>query len=278
MKDQKDLVEITEEYYNSKSADEFYYRVWGGEDIHIGIYENQKMPILDASRNTVKKMASMAGRIKKKTRILDIGAGYGGAARYLADTFGCRVTCLNLSEVENQRNREKNSDLGLDRLIEVVQGNFENLPFEDESFDIVWAEDSILHSSSKSSVFQEVSRVLKSGGTFIFTDPMQRDDCPEGVLQPILDRIHLEELGSVGRYKKLACRVGLTEDKILEMPEQLVNHYSSVLENLEKNEQALRDQGCDREYIDKMKTGLNHWVEGGKKGYLNWGIIKFSKN
>jgi ubiquinone/menaquinone biosynthesis C-methylase UbiE len=42
----------------------------------------------------------------------------------------------------------------------------------------------------------EVDRVLKPGGELVFTDPMQADDCPDGVLQPVLDRIHLESLGS----------------------------------------------------------------------------------
>lgn len=278
MNDQREIIEITEGYYDSKSADEFYYLIWGGEDIHVGIYDNLSMPILKASRKTVVKMASMLGGITENSRILDIGAGYGGAARYLAGTYGCRVTCLNLSEVENQRNSEKNSNLGLDHLITVIKGNFENIPSDDNVYDIVWSEDSILHSSDKPRVFEEVYRVLKPGGIFIFTDPMQSDDCPEGVLQPILDRIHLKELGSVKMYRELAGKIGLSETEIVEMPEQLVNHYTSVLNNLENKESDLREKGCDQEYIDKMKIGLQHWIDGGESGYLNWGILKFSKN
>jgi sarcosine/dimethylglycine N-methyltransferase len=41
-------------------------------------------------------------------------------------------------------------------------------------------------------VLGEVNRVLKPmAGRFVFTDPMRADDCPEGVLDPILARIHL---------------------------------------------------------------------------------------
>jgi len=277
MSKKSDLVEITQEYYDSKNADEFYHTVWGGEDIHVGIYEDENTPILEASNRTVKKMKEMAGNINASTDVIDIGAGYGGAARYLAANFGCRVHCLNLSKVENARNEEKNEYQRLDHLIEVVTGNFEEIPLEDEKFDLVWSEDAILHSPNKDKVFQEAYRLAKKGGTFLFTDPMQSDDCPDGVLQPILDRIHLEQLGSVKMYRELAEKVGFKEVKIIEMPEQLVNHYSSVFNRLQEVEDQLLKNGCDKEYIDNMKKGLQHWIEGGKKGYLNWGIIQFEK-
>lgn len=271
-----DLVEITQEYYDSKNADEFYHTVWGGEDIHIGIYD-EGTPILEASNRTVKQMVSMAGAINASTEIIDIGAGYGGAARYLAANYGCKVHCLNLSKVENARNQEKNEDKSLDHLIEVVTGNFEEIPLQDEMFDIVWSEDAILHSPNKDKVFAEAYRLVKKGGAFIFTDPMQADDCPEGVLQPILERIHLRQMGSVKMYRELASKVGFKEDEIVEMPEQLVNHYSSVLNKLQEKEKELLQNGCDKEYIENMKNGLNHWINGGKNGYLNWGILKFVK-
>jgi len=31
------------------------------------------------------------------------------------------------------------------------------------------------------------------------------------------------------------------------------------------------------EYIERMITGLGHWVSAGEKGYLNWGILHFRK-
>ena len=34
---------------------------------------------------------------------------------------------------------------------------------------------------------------------------------------------------------------------------------------------------CSAEYIDRMKAGLQHWVDGGNKGHLQWGILHFRK-
>jgi sarcosine/dimethylglycine N-methyltransferase len=276
MKDGQDLVTTTRNYYDSSDADNFYHSIWGGEDIHVGIYARPDEDISTASRRTVKEMLAMLPELSPSDQVLDVGAGYGGAARQIVADQPCQVTCLNLSETENQRNREKNRSLGLENHIEVRQGNFETLPFERDQFDLVWSEDAILHSDAKARVFAEIARVLKPGGKFIFTDPMQSDNCPDGVLQPILDRIHLKELGSVKLYRDLADQVGFKEIQVREMADQLTTHYSRVLEELTARENKLAGV-CSPGYIQRMKAGLNHWIEGGKKGYLNWGILLFEK-
>ncbi|MCF8045518.1 MAG: methyltransferase domain-containing protein [Desulfarculaceae bacterium] len=266
---------VARDYYNSHDADEFYYHVWGGEDIHIGIYHDADESISDASRRTVEKMSSMVD-INEKTKILDIGAGYGGAARQLASKHGCRVCCVNISEVENKRNREKNMQRGLDHLIEVCDGTFDDIPYEDDSFDLVWSEDAILHSDQKQQVFHEVERVLRKGGSFIFTDPMQKDGVDTEELQPILDRINLDEMGSVNKYKNMAKEAGLKEVDIVDLSDHLPVHYDRVRSVLEGDYQNIT-KISSRKYVDKMIKGLTHWVDGGNKGNLAWAIMLFEK-
>lgn len=273
---QKTAVDKAQEYYNSDDADNFYFTIWGGEDIHVGLYNSEDEPIFDASRRTIERMASKISNLDKDSKILDIGAGYGGAARYLAKKYGCQVVALNLSEVENERDRKMNEDQGLDHLITVVDGSFEEIPYPDFSFDLVWSQDAILHSGNREQVIKEVARVLKSGGDFVFTDPMQTDDCPEGVLQPILDRIHLETLGSPGFYREAAKKYGMKEVEFEEHASQLPIHYGRVLKETEGQEDEL-SKVVSQNYINNMKQGLNHWVSGGNNGYLTWGIFHLRK-
>jgi sarcosine/dimethylglycine N-methyltransferase len=269
-------VSTARDYYNSSDADNFYFTIWGGEDIHIGLYDHPEEPIVDASRRTVQQMASLLEGLGETSRVLDIGSGFGGAARYLAKTFGCRVVALNLSETENDRNRKMNQEQGLDHLIEVVDASFEELPYPKDSFDVVWSQDAILHSGDRSKVLEEVARVLKPGGRFVFTDPMMADDCPKGVLKPILDRIHLEDLGSPGFYRQKAKQLGMTEEAWQGHHELVATHYGRVLRETEERAEELAAV-VSPDYIDRMKKGLQHWVDGGNNGYLSWGIFCFRK-
>jgi sarcosine/dimethylglycine N-methyltransferase len=121
-----------------------------------------------------------------------------------------------------------------------------------------------------------VDRVLKAGGEFIFTDPMQADDCPAGVLQPVLNRIHLDSLGSLDFYRQQARRLGWEELGVVDLTPQLVTHYTRVRQELAKRREALTGKVSD-EYMDRMIQGLGYWVDAGDNNYLSWGILHFYK-
>ncbi len=270
-------VDTAREYYNSSDADWFYATIWGGEDIHIGLYESDKDSIVDASRRTVEKMASSVKNLDAKTRVLDIGSGYGGSARYLVKKYGCQVGCLNLSETQNARNRELNQKEAISLAINVIDGSFEDIPIPDGSVDLVWSQDAILHSGDRKKVFEEVSRVLAKGGQFIFTDPMQSASCPKDMLQPIIDRIHLDSLGSIEYYQQLAKDLGLKEVESMDLSKNLPAHYARVLQELMAQHNMLI-RVCAEDYLANMKVGLHHWVDAGTAGHLTWGILHFQKH
>ena len=238
------------------------------------MYKDDNGPIVPASHRNDETLASMLKDVGENTTVLDIGAGYGGAARHLAKAYGCKVICVNISETQNKLNRELNKKAGLDDKVEVLHGDFEAIPAEDNSIDIVWSQDAILHSGNRPRVLDEVKRVLKPGGQFIFTDPMQSDDCPDGVLQPILDRIHLETLGSFGFYDKELTKRGFEKLDVKEMTHQLRRHYWRVGEELKANYERLT-KGSSTTYLDNMIKGLERWVDGADKGYLAWGVMHY---
>lgn len=267
-------VERAEEYYDSADADAFYSHVWGGEDIHIGVYEDERDTIFAASRRTVAKMAALAAGLHDEARVLDIGAGYGGAGRFLASTYGCRVDCLNLSEVQNETNRRLCREASLDDRVTVTHGSFEDIPHDDDRFDVVWSQDAILHSANRPRVLREVARVLRPGGQFVFTDPMQADDCPPGVLQPVLDRIHLDSLASFRFYRAQLDALGFAELSCIEMGRQLGTHYARVRAELLSRRGEIARVASDA-YVERMLEGLQHWVDAASRGYLTWGILRF---
>ena len=274
MTNKTNTVERAEAYYDSNEADAFYQTIWGGQDIHIGLYLGAEDTIADASRRTVDSMATRLFSANETAQVLDLGAGYGGSARYLADRFGYQVTCLNLSETQNTLNRRLTEEAGLTDKIRVVHGDFENIPEPDDSYKIVWSQDAILHSGNRTRVLDEVRRVLVSGGQFIFTDPMQSDNCPEGVLQPILDRIQLSSLASFGFYRSELGARGFKEAETKILTDQLRIHYWRVREVLQdRYHEAVELSG--QTYVDNMIKGLQNWVDGADRGYLAWGIMDY---
>lgn len=165
-----------------------------------------------------------------------------------------------------------NAEQGLSDLVEVADGDFENLPYEDNAFDVVWSQDAFLHSGDRERVLEEAARVLKPGGHLIFTDPMATDGCPRDRLTPILERINLDTMATPGFYRRELGRLGMTSVEFDDGSEHLPQHYQRVLEETEQHEAELEDKVSEA-YRTRMKTGLRNWVEGGRAGNLAWGIF-----
>jgi sarcosine/dimethylglycine N-methyltransferase len=265
-------------HYNHDSSDKFYRQVWAGKDVYIGIgwYEDQQDTIFDACQRMVSKMAAMLSRDELETRVLELGAGYGATARYLARKHQFLVDCLNLSQTQNQRNRQLNQEQGLDQYIRVIDGCFENIPYEAESYDVVWSQDAFLHSNQRQKVMDEVNRVLKRGGDFIFTDLMQRQDCPYDVIKPVLDRFQLESLASFEFYQEMAHQMGWKELQVLDLSSHLVVHYVRLRQEVENRYEELLSE-FSQEHLEKMKKGISNWIAAGKNGDFKWGLLHFQK-
>jgi sarcosine/dimethylglycine N-methyltransferase len=140
----------------------------------------------------------------------------------------------------------------------------------------VWSQDAILHSGNRERVLKEVHRVLRPGGQFIFTDPMQADDCPPGVLEAVLARIHLQSLGSFQFYREALDGLGFEEVRCVPLTEHLVRHYSRVrVELSSRYDEMVRVS--TKAYVDRMIEGLGHWIEAGRRGHLSWGILHFRR-
>ncbi len=106
--------------------------------------------------------------------VLELASGRGFNSAFLAGTNReTRFTGIDLTpeHVENARQRAK----GMPNL-EFRQGNFQDLPFQDGSMDLVFEVESICHAIDMSKALSEARRVLKPGGTFIVIDGFRSQD------------------------------------------------------------------------------------------------------
>lgn len=96
--------------------------------------------------------------------VLDLGAGRGWAAKYFA-RIGCETVALDVTADENiglGRGRALMEHAGV--YFERVIGDGENLPFQADTFDLVFCSAALHHSSNLSQLLESVHKVLKSGG------------------------------------------------------------------------------------------------------------------
>ena len=120
-------------------------------------------------RTATRALAELA-QIPPGSRVLEVGSGLGGPARFLAATYRCDVTGIDLMPefctVANELSR-------LTRLSERAQfrqGNALALPFDDGAFDCVWTIQTQMNIAEKRQFYGEITRVLRRGGQFVFQD------------------------------------------------------------------------------------------------------------
>lgn len=266
-------VETARLYYDRADVDGFYRAVWGGEDIHIGLYADAHEPVATAARRTVLTMADMvAERLGQGRSVLDLGSGYGGPARTLVTTFGCRVAALNISEVQNRRHREINVARGLDGQIDIVTASFEELPFRAECFDVVWSQDALSHSDDQATVLSEAKRVLAQGGHLIFTDLMAADDLPVAALGSVIARTGAVSLPTPNSYRRQLAALGFSDIDFIDYSDHLLTHYETVAVETRRRARDLADL-IGTTYLDLLLRNLPLWVQACREGRLRWGVF-----
>ncbi len=106
-------------------------------------------------------------------RLLDIGCGLGGAARYFAHEHGCQVNGIDLSEEYVNVANALAARVGLDERVSCEAGSALALPFEQGSFDAAYMLHVGMNIEDKARLFAEVRRVLKPAGLFGIYDVMR---------------------------------------------------------------------------------------------------------
>ncbi|MDN6489748.1 MAG: methyltransferase domain-containing protein [Yaniella sp.] len=261
--------------YDSEDAGAFYSQIWGGDDIHLGLYKTPDEPIADASHRTMEHMVGKIGQ-DSIDYVVDFGSGYCGAARYLQDELNSKVLAVNLSGEQNRRAEHLNRLAGVDERVTVVEASYNSVPAEDGTADLVWSQDAFLHAERRDLPMAEAARVLKIGGEFLFTDPMAADGVSASELSGVLERLNLSSLASPSEYKQLAAAAGLELIEFEDLSSMLPQHYGRVLEETQANTDELL-KTASQEYLAGMMKGLQHWVDAGNRGLLSWGIFHFRK-
>lgn len=123
-----------------------------------------------------------AAALAPSTRVLDLGCGIGGPARYLAATFGCNVTGVDLSPGFIDAATYLTARCGLSGRVTFHVGDALHLPFDDAAFDTVFLQHVAMNIEDRAALYAEVGRILAPGGRIATYDLVRRDG---DVLYPV---------------------------------------------------------------------------------------------
>ena len=271
--DVESIVATTQEYYDGP-ADEIYRTIWG-DNIHLGVYCGEECHQLEAKEHTNEIMAT-AVPLGPQTRVLDLGCGYGSAARYLAANFGCNVTATNISQKELELARIRSSEAGLDHLLSFEYGDFHHLEYPDASFDVVWSQDAFLHAADKMTVLSECRRVLRPGGSLVFSDLLVSRDTPEEDKARIYDRVKSPDMWDLAGYREAFASLEFPVSRVEDWSSNVAPSYAWVRDGILENRDALLPR-VGAETIENTVASLSFWVDSASAGYIGWALIVATK-
>jgi len=110
--------------------------------------------------------------LTSEDRVLDLGAGLGGPARYFAEAHGCSVVGLDLAEEFVAVANSLTQRCGLEAHVSFQRGSALAQPFPDASFDVATLIHVGMNIEDKAQLFREARRVLRPGGRFGVYDIM----------------------------------------------------------------------------------------------------------
>ncbi len=164
-------------------------------------------------------------------RVLDVGSGLGGTARFLASTRGCHVTGVDLTATFCDVAGVLSELVGLGARNEFRCGSALELPFDDDSFDVAWTEHVQMNIADKRRFYGEIARVLKPGGAFAFHDICAGPSTSSFAFPvPWAGDASISHLVSVDELRELLASVGFEEQRFEDKTDASVAFFRGALE------------------------------------------------
>jgi sterol 24-C-methyltransferase len=152
---------MVDHFYNIVT--DFYEYGWGQSFHFAPRWKNETF--VESIKRAEYHLASRLG-LKKGMTCLDVGCGVGGPMRNIAVFSGAKITGITINQYQVNIGNIYNANMGLAHLCKSTQGDFQNLPFPDNSFDGAYEIEATCHSPNRIACFSGIYRVLKPGAKF----------------------------------------------------------------------------------------------------------------
>lgn len=273
--------EIVSYYDHTEVHYRRFWRLDASMGLHYGIWEPGIANLAQAIRNTNLRLAKL-GKVANGEVVLDAGCGVGGSAIYLAQAFGCRVTGITLSQKQVKTATEYALKAGVAKQVDFSCQDYTQTNFDDNSFDLVWAIESMQTATDKSSFLREMKRVLKPSGRILIADVFKDgnwhiEDTP--IMQTMLGGWAMSDILSLSELNELTQMVGMKISKHEDVSAEIVPSikrifWASLAGMIGTKWYNLFHNAT---YFSKIhyKTGLAQY-KAWKKGFWSYHLIEIS--
>lgn len=240
-------------------------------DLHKNAF--RQGPGGDAETETAIALAGLNRNIP--LNILDIGCGTGASTLILARVLNAKITAVDFLQDFLDVLESRTRSLGLEEKITSLCASMEELPFEDEQFDVIWSEGAIYNIGFNKGI-ADWRRYLKPGGLLVASEITWTTGSRPSELQNHWDSEY-PEIGTASSKIKAIEDNGYSPVGYFVLPENcwLDNYYEPMRSNfqafLNRNEnseeaQAIVKAECHEiELYEKYKTYYSYGVYLAKK-------------
>jgi tocopherol O-methyltransferase len=273
-----------QQFYDASSG--LWEQVWG-EHMHHGYYGADGRDRKDrrqAQIDLIEQLLQWA-EVESAATILDVGCGIGGSSLYLAEKFNAKAMGITLSPVQAARARARARAIGLNAEFQVADAL--NMPFADDSFDLVWSLESGEHMPDKTRFLQECYRVLKPGGTLIMATWCHRETQGNPLMNPLTpNELHLlaeiyrvyclPYVVSLSDYDRIAQQLGLHQLRTADWSKAVAPFWDVVIDSA-LNVDAIVGLLFSGWTTIQAALGLGLMQRGYAEGLIKFGVLTGQK-
>jgi len=150
-----------------------------------------------------KKVVEIVGKNNPK-QILDIATGTGDLALMMAELNPDKIIGLDISEGMLAVGKEKIANVNLSEKIEMVVGDSEEMPFDDNTFDAITVSFGVRNFANLDKGIQEIARVLKPSGVLVILETSNPTKFPFKQGYKLYTNLFLPVIGKLFSKDKVA--------------------------------------------------------------------------
>jgi len=172
--------------------------------------------------------------LETDSHVVDIGSGLGGPARTLAETYGCRVTGIDLTEAFCDAATAMSDWVGLSNYVSFRQGDATKLPFADKQFDAAMTIHVAMNIAAKDKMYAEARRVLRPGGIFAVYDALQGEGGEVLYPVPWAREPSISHLATSDQMSSLLIGAGFKVLDVQDSTDESQSYFESLMAQISK--------------------------------------------